>query len=148
MKPSGVMQNNNKKPKLMNWKFWTWPAQIRQLRAEVEYQRELVEDWRERARQAELQHSTFNIQHSPLWSEPYDVTALKARLALLPADDKLFPLVLGYFDACIVGHAGIKVPPEMANQLAGKLNALDELRTDFRALWLQAHQPPKEKKQG
>lgn len=114
----------------MNWKFWTWPAQIRQLRSEV----------------AALNSQLSTLNPPPRWSEPYDVTALKARLALLPTDDKLFPLVLGYFDACIVGHAGIKVPPDMANQLAGKLNALDELRTDFRALWLQAHQPPKEKK--
>lgn len=82
----------------------------------------------------------------PQWSQPYDVEPLKRRLAQLPPDDALHGLLLGYFDAAIVGHAGLKVAPDMANQLAGKLNALDELRTDFAHLWHVAHQPPEKEK--
>lgn len=110
----------------MNWKFWQWPARIQALEAELVATR-----------------ANANTR-LPQWSERYDVAPLRARLAQLPADDQLRPLLLGYVDAAIVGHAGLKVPPEMANQLAGKLNALDELRTDLEHLWHQAHQPPKE----
>jgi hypothetical protein len=81
---------------------------------------------------------------APLWSLPYDVTPLKRRLAQLPADDPLYPLLLGYLDACVVNHAGVPVAPELANQFVGKLHALDELRSDLRVLWDTAHQPPKQ----
>lgn len=78
-----------------------------------------------------------------MWSKPYDVAALKQRLGQLPPDDPLYPLLLGYLDACVINHADVKVSPEMANQLVGKINALAELRSDFKTLWTVAHQPPK-----
>ena len=79
----------------------------------------------------------------PLWSLPYDVTALKQRLAQLPPDDPLYPLLLGYLDACVVNHADARVTTDQANQFVGRLNALADLRTDLHKLWREAHTPPK-----
>lgn len=112
----------------MNWKFWTWPAQIRELQGKLE-----------------IANCQLPIA-KPLWSEPYDVTALRARLGQLPKDDKLFPLLAGYFDACVIGHADTKVSPDMTGQVVGRINALAELRTDWGRLWQDAHTPPKGKK--
>lgn len=84
----------------------------------------------------------------PQWSTPYDESPLKARLGALPPNDPLYPLLLGYLDAAIVAHAGLPVPPEMAGQFVGKLNALDDLRSNLARLWHAAHQPPDAAKVG
>ena len=78
---------------------------------------------------------------SPSWSVPYDIQPLRERLAGLPATDPLFPLLMGWFDAWAVMGAETRVSADhAAHQFVGQMNALANVKDDFRALWANAHQ--------
>lgn len=78
---------------------------------------------------------------SPRWSVPYDIQPLRERLAGLPATDPLFPLLMGWFDAWAVLGAETRVSADhAAHQFVGQMNALANVKADFRALWANTHQ--------
>lgn len=82
----------------------------------------------------------INRPPAKIWSHPYDVTALRARLAALAPDDPLHPLLLGYLDHCTVTWSDTRVTADdAAHQFVGRLNALADLRTDFQRLWAETH---------
>jgi len=74
------------------------------------------------------------------WSHSYDVAQLRARLARLPADDELLPLLTGYLDACAAANADTRVSADhAAHQFVGQMNMLANLKRDVEELWASAH---------
>ena len=73
------------------------------------------------------------------WSHPYDVGALRARLAGLEAKDPLFPLLLGFLDAQIVANAEAQLSSDATAQFAGRMKMLADLKAELANVWRQSH---------
>lgn len=69
------------------------------------------------------------------------MTALRQRLALLDANDPIYPLLLGFLDAQIVAQAETKLSTDAAEQFAGRLTMCATLKAELTNVWAQSHPP-------
>lgn len=73
------------------------------------------------------------------WSHPYDVQALRNRLAGFDAKDPLFPLLIGFLDAQIVANAEAQLSSDATAQFAGRMKMLADLKAELANVWRQSH---------
>lgn len=73
------------------------------------------------------------------WSFPYDIQALRTRLAALDANDPLYPLLLGFLDAQIVSQAESQLSADATAQFAGRLQMCATLKAELANVWRQSH---------
>ena len=82
----------------------------------------------------------FFTKPTRTWSLPYDPEPLRRRLAELPPTDALFPLLTAFLDATIVSQSTVRVADSAsAQQLAGRLNMVADLKADWQTLWVDTH---------
>ena len=130
----------------MNWKLWTWPAQIRDLKRALEtvetlYDKECRE--RDALEDQLLAKSPALRLADPGWQQT--LADLRARLAGTVENDAFYAGVLGLLGANarveLEPLCAAAVPDAEIHRLRGRVAAFMDARTELEKLWRAAQSP-------